>query len=188
MKNYILYIAFTLGLVTVNAQDFQETKKYIAKSELATMQEASGKTKVQILVAEDVSQKVATIETSNLEVYQEVRISILEKPQLNQIEEVIKVEFEYSGYSLVTDTYYFLVTEKGDYIALPKIIKVYDDITEPIMDYVFPTQKHGQEETIIKAIFHYTHNYTKEEIEVLQKFVWNDDDFGSEDTLAGIEN
>jgi hypothetical protein len=188
MKNYIFFIAFTFGFFAVNAQDFQETKKYIAKTESVTKQQEYETTKVSILSAEADAQIVATVEISNLEVFHEMRISVLEKPQLSRINEVIKVEFEYSGYSLVVDTYYFLVTEKGNYIALPKVVKIYDDITEPIVDYVFPAQNHGQEETIIKAIFHYTNNYSTEEIEVIQSIVWNDDDFGSEDAIAGIEN
>lgn len=188
MKNYILYIALTLGSFAANAQDFQETTKYIAKTELATKQQVYGKSAFHILVAEDVSKKVATLEMSYTDAFREMRVSVLEKPALKDIHEIIKVEFEYNGYSLVTDIYYFMVTEKGEYIALPKITKVYDDITEPIVDYVFPTQKHGQEETIVKAVFHYTNNYTTEEIEVLQRIVWNDDDFGSEDAVAGIEN
>ena len=67
-----------------------------------------------------------------------------------------------------------------------KITKIYDDITEPIVDYVFPAQKHGTEETIIKAVFYYTNNYKTEKIKVLQSIFWNDDDFDYEDAITAI--
>jgi hypothetical protein len=188
MKNNILIIAFSLGFFAVNAQDFKETRKYIVTIETATKQQEYETTKTHILAPGPGMQKVATLEIPKSEAFHEMRISVLEKPQLNQIKEVIKVEFEYSGYSLSINTYYFLVTENGNYITLPKVTKIYDDITEPIVDYVFPTQKHGKEETIIKAIFHYTNNYSTEEIEVIQSIVWNDDDFGTQGAIAGLEN
>jgi len=188
MKNYILFVVFTFGLLAVNAQDFQKTTKYIAKTEIATKQQEYEKTRIHILAVEDDSKHVATLAISDAAVFDELRVSVLIKPALQHVLEIIKVEFEYNGYSLAIDTYYFLVTDQGDYVSLPKITKIYDDISEPIVDYVFPTQKHGREETILKAIFHYRKNYTVEDIEVLQSFAWNDDDFGAEDAVVGIEN
>lgn len=188
MKKYTLIITFTLGCLAMNAQDFQETKSYILKTETGITKASPLLAKVDILAAEETSRKVATLTLSNLEQYHETRLSVLHTPKLKNIREVLKLELEYGSYSLAIDTYYFLVTEKGGYIALPKITKIYDDITEPIIDYVFPAQKHGREETIVKAIFHYTDNYSTEEIEVIQSIVWNDDDFGSEKVIVGIEN
>jgi hypothetical protein len=188
MKTSILFILFTLGLFTINAQDFQATTKYIVKTEIAAKQQAYEKTQIHILVTEDTSKKVATLVISDSDVFHEMRVSVLTNPALEHILEIIKVEFEYNGYSLTTYTYYFLVTNTADYVALPKITKVYDDITVPIVDYVFPTQKYGQEETIVKVKFHYRENYTIEEIEVLQRVAWNDDGFGTEDAIVRIEN
>lgn len=187
MKNYILFIVFAFGFFTVNAQEFKETKKYIAKHEIDKKQQEFLTTQIQIIALDETSEKVATVAISDSDLFEELRISVLASPELKDIHEIIKVELEYHAYSVEIDTYYFLVTNKGAYIALPKVTKVYDDILQPIEDYIFPTQKHGQEETIIRAEFKYTKNYTIEEIEVLKSYAWNDDDFGSEEAVTAIQ-
>ena len=190
MKNSILLFItlFTYFCATSvsNAQEFKSSDKYSISNERGIGQEEEGATLVDLVFSDNATNVIATLEFFKAEAFHEMRISVLENPELNRINEVIKLEFEYNGYSQTIDTYYFLVNDKGNYIALPKIAKVYDDITEPIVDYVFPTQKHGQEETIIKAIFYYTNNYKTEKIKVLQSIVWNDDDFDYEDAITAI--
>ncbi|MFK7813115.1 MAG: hypothetical protein AB8B59_11510, partial [Maribacter sp.] len=178
----ILFIVFALGLCIAQAQDFKETTKYIAKSEIGTKQKEYQPKKIQIITVDETSENVASVAISNSYQYDAIRISVLDSPQLRGIKEVLKVELEYNSYSIEIDTYYFLVTTKGAYIALPKVTKVYDDILQPIEDYIFPTQTYGQEETILRAEF----NYTNEVKKVLQRFVWNDDDFDSEEAVTAI--
>lgn len=187
MKKYILFIVFTLCLFTVNAQDFEETAKYTVKNEMATKQQENGSSKMLTIALAETSEKIATVSFADSYMFDALRISVLERPELKDIVEVIKVELEYSAYSVEIDTYYFLVTNKGSYVALPKVTKVFDDILQPIEDYIFPVQKYGQEETIIRAEFKYTNNYTNEEIEVLQSFAWNDDDFDSKEAVTVIQ-
>lgn len=182
MKNYILFIVFALPLFAVNAQEFEATTKYTVKNEIGTKQQEYASTNMLIVALDETSEKIGAIKIADSYKFDELHISVLVRPELKNILEVIKVELQYNAYSVEIDTYYFLVTNKGDYIALPRVTKVYNDISQPIEDYIFPSQKYGQEETIVRAEF----NYTNEVKKVLQRFAWNDDDFDSEEAITAI--
>mgnify|MGYP000598532887 CR=1 FL=1 len=187
MKNYILIIAFALGIFAANAQEFKETKTYIAKSEIGTKQQENMPNQIHIVAQNDTSEKVATVVISDADLFEALHIMVLPNPNLKDVREIVKVELEYSACCAYTETYYFLASDEGGYVSLPKIENTYCEVPQPSEQYIFPTQKHGQEETIIRAKFNYTENYIVKGIEILQSFAWNDDDFDFEEAVTAIQ-
>lgn len=185
MKNIIL-LAFTCSLFVTNAQEFSTTEKYTLMNERAIGQEEEGRAQIDLVASEDSSTTKAIIDITELELLENMLVTVLSEPNLEDVNEIVKVELEYSACCLSTETYYFLVTNENDFIALPRIENVYCDTPQIDTHYVFPNQAYGQEGKILKAELQYTETYTIKDIEVLQSFVWNDDDFDYEDAITAI--
>ncbi len=185
MKNIIL-LAFTFTLYVTNAQDFNTTEKYTLMNARSIGQEEEGLAQIDLVSSEDSSKTIAIVDITELELLENIRVTVLSEPNLEDINEIVKVELEYSACCVSTDTYYFLVTKENDFIALPRIENVYCDAPQIDTHYVFPNQTYGQEGKILKAELQYTETYTIKDIEVLQSFVWNDDDFDYQDAITAI--
>ena len=188
MKNSILltltFLACTFGLSTTNAQEFQTSEKYSVVNERIVGQEEEGISQIDLVASEDNSKTIAILDISAIELLEEAHITILTEPNLGAIHEILKVELEYAVCCTVTDTYYFLVTNENDFVALPKLENEYCGETQVDTHYIFPSQKYGKEGTILKAELQYTDTYTIKDIDVLQSIVWNDDDFDYEDVIT----
>ena len=112
MKNSILLFTtlFTYLCATSvsKAQEFKASDKYSISNERSIGQEEEGTALVDLVISDNATNVIATLQLINSDAFHEIRISVMAKPQLKRISEVIKVEFEYNGYSLAIDTYYFL--------------------------------------------------------------------------------
>ncbi len=186
MKNCIL-LAFALCFFTAQAQDFKTSEKYALVNQRTIGQEEEGGALIDLVVADDTSNVVATIKIGELELFEGIQISVLLNPGLETITEILKVEVEYAACCSGTQSYYFLVNNEQEYTALPLLENVYCDMPQADTHYIFPSQAHGKEDIILRAELHYTEKYTIKDIKVLQSFVWNDDDFDYEDAITANE-
>lgn len=176
MKNSIMLITLTLCLQFVNAQEFEETTKYKAFSEIVTKQQEYGPIRVAIRTSGSSSENIATLTLNEPDIFEGVYISTLSNPGLEGVEDVIKVEMVYAACCAHVQAYYFLVTDTGSVLDLPKVENTYCNGSESDMQYIFPNQGYGAEETIIRAKMHYDLDSIAN-IEILQSYYWNDDDF-----------
>jgi hypothetical protein len=188
MKSTLVLLAITLGFYSASAQDFKATEKYTLMNERVIDQdEESGRGLIDLVPSDDTSNTIATLNITELELLEEVHISLLTAPNLEDITEILKVELAYSACCTSTDTYYFLVSDDKNLVALPRIENLYCEGAETDTHYIFPSQIHGQEGTILRAEQHYTETYTVKAIEVIQSFVWKDDDFDYEEAISAIK-
>ncbi len=174
MKNYIIILALVFGFQYAKAQDFQETDKYIAVNKLTTKQQEYGFSLIDIVATNDASNKIATIEIEDFDLFEGLNVTTLSNPNLKNISEVIKVDVEYVACCAHVETYYFLATTDGDYVSLPAIENVYCEDTLASNHYTFPSQTFGKENTILTTKAHYNEAYDIKDIEVLKQMVWDD--------------
>ncbi len=180
----IILLVFALSLYTTNAQEFKTTNKYTLTNVRSMGQEEEGKALIDLVVSEDRSNRIATVEITELELLEGIQITVLSNPNLEEISEILKVEVEYAACCSSTEGYYFLVTDAGDFIALPRLENLYCDTTRSDTHYVFPSQAFGQEGMVLRAALQYNETYTVKDIKVLQGFVWKDDDFDYKDAIT----
>ncbi|WP_339724429.1 hypothetical protein [Maribacter stanieri] len=185
MKNLILFIA-VLSVYITNAQEFQLTDTYNVANQRTIGQEEEDTWVLDVIVSENPGNSLGTLTISDFGLLDEIRISVLKNPELENISEVLKVTLEYSACCASTEEFYYLVTNDNDFIALPSVKNEYG--YEPISDihYIFPNQSFGKEGTILRAALQYTETYTIKDIKVLRSIAWNDDDFDTEDAITGI--
>lgn len=176
MKKYSIILALIFGFQFVIAQEFTTTEKYVAVNELTTKQQEYTFRLVNIVAANDSSKKIGTIEIEDLDFFEELEITTLPNPNLDNVNEVIKVEVVYLACCAHTETYYFLATNDGEYTTLPFLENVYCDIEDTLTQYIFPNQEYGQKNSILTSAVKYTQTNTIKDMDILKKIVWNDDD------------
>ncbi|APQ16136.1 hypothetical protein A9200_10830 [Maribacter hydrothermalis] len=169
-----------------NAQEFQLTDKYDVTNQRSSGQQEEDIWLVDVIVTNNPESHVATLSISDFGLLDEIRISVLSNPDLEDINEILKVTVEYNACCSSTEEYYYLVSNDNDFISLPGIKNEY--AYEPITDihYIFPNQLFGKEGTILRAALQYTETATIKEIKVLRSIAWNDDDFDTEDAITAI--
>jgi hypothetical protein len=185
MKKLTLF-AFILGVCVTNAQEFQLTDKYNVTNQRSIGQEEEDTWAIDVIVSENPSNSLATLSIQDFGLLDEIRISVLDNPGLDDITEILKITIEYNTCCASTEEFYYLVSNENDIIALPSVKNEY--AYEPISDihYIFPNQSFGKEGTILRAALQYTETYTVKDIKVLRSIAWNDDDFGTEDAITAI--
>ena len=185
MKNIIL-LAFVASIYSASAQKFEATAKFKTVNERSIGQEEEGTALIDLVASGETSNTLAVLAIPQLDLLEDVHISVLSDPYLEGITEILKVELEYSSCCISTSTHYFLVSNDKNFIALPAIKNLYCDTTQSDIQYIFPNQAKGQEGKIIRAELQYTETYTIKDIKVLQSFFWNDDDFDNEEAITAI--
>jgi len=187
MKKYILLLALVFGFQFAKAQDFIATEKYTVVDAITTKQQEYNSTTLSVVKSEDTSKKVATLKITDIDLFDEIEITVLNNPNLENIHEVIKVELTYIACCANSESYYYLATKDGDFVSLPSIENVYCDIPQATLHYIFPNQKYGQEDTILTTAINYTESYKIKNIEILKSFAWNNDDFDSKDAITALQ-
>lgn len=176
MKNNIILSILTLCLQLVNAQEFEETAKYKAFSEIVTKQQEYGPINIAIKTSGDNPENIATLTLDEPDIFEGVYISTLSDSGLEGVKEVIKVEMVYSACCAHVQAYYYLVTNNGRVLDLPRVENTYCNGSESDMQFIFPNQEYGKEGTIVRANTHYGLD-SIDNIEIIQSYYWNDDDF-----------
>ncbi len=190
MSKLIILFTTTLLLQYSNAQDFKTTTDYVVANRMDTKQQEYATALFDVVVADAPSQKVATLSILDLDFFEDITISSLANPELNQMKEILKVDVNYNSCCIHSETYYFMVTATNDFIALPYIENTYCATTASEVRYVFPTQTLGKTGLILKTKVQFTENNTVKDTQILQRFAWNDDHFNANDAIAytGTDN
>lgn len=189
MKNNI-HLAFTLlaivgGLFVSNAQEFTETQNYKVTN-VRTTNQVEGISLLDIVLDGKPNATKATLSVTDYALLSNVQISLLSNPELEDVREIVKVRLEYYACCSRTEDHYFLVTNENEFIALPSIETQYGYDPIIALSYIFPSQEFGKEGTILRAELKYTEICTVKDIQVLQSFVWNDDNFDNEDARIAL--
>ena len=187
MKNLIIILIAVFSFQFTKAQDFKETKKYIVVNELITKQQEYASALFNIVAEQDTNKKVTTLDISDLDFFEDITISTLSNPNLENINEIIKVDVNYVTCCARTETYYFLATNDNNFISLPHIENMYCDNTASEVQYIFPSQPLGKEDTILKTEVHFTEAYIIKDTVIQQSFVWNDNNFNNEDAVSYLK-
>lgn len=184
MKKLIL-LAFICSVGFAKAQEFQLTDKYNVTHQRSIGQEEEDTWALNVIVAENPINSLATLVITDFGLLDEIRISVLEQPVLEDVTEIVKISIDYNTCCASTEEFYYLVTN-DDFIALPSVKNEY--AYDPISDihYIFPNQRFGKEGTILRVALQYTETYTVKDIKVLRSIAWNDDDFDTEDAITAI--
>jgi len=172
---FILTLVFSLQLIS--AQQFEATKKYKVVTSLQDKGSAYLNTTFNIVNTEEEFESFSTFTIKDEEFFDEVNITALENPELQGITEVVKVEVESTTCCTAVEAYYFLVTEDKSFIPLPSLENLYCEDSGQETQYVFPNQAHGTEGTILKTNLAFAKTYKVQNVDILQQFSWNDDDF-----------
>lgn len=185
MKNLILF-AFLFSICITNAQEFKLTDTYDITNQRSSGQEEEDTWLVDVIESNNPERLVAILSIADFGLLDEIRISVLSNPDLEDINKILKVTLEYNACCSSTEEFYYLVSNDNDFIALPSIKNEY--AYEPISDihYIFPNQLFGKEGTILRAALEYTETATIKDIKVLRSIAWNDDDFDTEDAITAI--
>ncbi|MGC1514329.1 MAG: hypothetical protein WA810_02030 [Maribacter sp.] len=189
MKNYI-HVALTLfatvgALFISSAQEFTETRKYKVAMIRASEQE-KGTSLLDIVLDGQEDTSKTTLVVTDYELLSNVQLSILSNPGLEGVVEIVKVRLAYYACCSRTEDQYFMVTHSNAFVALPRIETQYGYDPIRAVSYIFPNQAFGQEGTVLRAELHYNETYIVNDIQVLQSFFWNDDDFDREDASIAI--
>jgi len=185
MKKLILF-AFLFSICITNAQQFELTDTYDITNQRSSGQEDKDTWLVDVVASQNPKDQLATLSISDFGLLDEIRISVLSNPDLEDISEILKVTVDYNACCSSTEEFYYLVTNDNEFIALPSIKNEY--AYDPISDihYIFPNQSFGKEGTILRAALQYTETYTIKDIKVLRSIAWNDDDFDTKDAITAI--
>lgn len=190
MSRLILLITTALILQYTHAQEFETTNKYRVANRMDTKQQEYATAVFDVVIANAPSHKAATLSILDLDFFEDINISVLSKPNLIGITEILKVAINYNSCCTHSETYYFMVTPANAFIALPHVDNHYCENTSSEVQYIFPSQAYGKAGLILKTEMNYTNTHNVKDTHILQRFAWNDNDFNTNETIAysGIDN
>jgi len=170
MKKIIFLLSILFSINMIQAQQFVATDKYTIVNQLSS-KEQEYTTYVDIITTSDDPDKITTLKVSYLDVLEDITLTVLSNPNIENIKEIIKVDIYYTSCCSSLETHYFMVTESDDYIFLPVIENTYCEDASSEVQYIFPGQVSGKENTIVKAEV-----YDAQDYKVIQSMIWNDDE------------
>lgn len=182
MKKVIFILILILGFQFVQGQTFQKSKKYTVTPDNKKIKNSPYT--LNLVRAENASEKLFTFTIEDTELFEEVFISTIENPGLEGVAEVIKMEIEYFACCAHVEAYYFLVTDQNELVALSQLENVYCEGTNADVQYIFPNQKHGMANNILKAEVFYTKSSDIKHITSQESLVWNDNIYNHPNTMA----
>jgi hypothetical protein len=120
----------------------------------------------------DTTEHIQKFTILELETYDGNRVYSLKEPQLPNVKEIVKVEFDYMACCVSVEAHYFILTTDHRWIKLPLVDYVACDGPEPFFEYRFPSQKFGLENTILKTESFPDAAYSIDSIAVVEKIAW----------------
>jgi len=178
MKTLYTLIALFIS-ISFYSQNFKETTDY----HLTDYSEVLNTTKVNYNKTFEISlikddeplAKLMTLSKNDLDVFLDTKVEILDNPNLNNIKKVVKVTFEFLDSCLKYETYYFLITEENLVIKLPQLTYRQCEYATEKVEYIFPVQQFGKENTIIQSLSFLDENQVTDGIEIEKTMVWKED-------------
>lgn len=174
MKKIIVFFILILGFQFMKAQSFQKTEKYKAVTEIKENGAEQLTCIVNLIRLGGISENVFTFEVKDIELFEDIFITTLEKPGLEGISEVIKMEVEYLACCAEVDSYYFMVNDENELIKLPNLTNVYCENSNTDSQYTFPSQEYGINGNILETETLYKETSEIKYVNLKQSFTWND--------------
>lgn len=184
MKNVIICFILLIGFQFMKAQSFQETVKYIVKTEIKEDGSEFPSRVVSLLSRGGISEELVTLTINDSELFEDIFITTLENPGLDGVSEVIKMQVEYLSCCAEVESYYYLIKEDNEIIPLPHLTNVYCDNTNTDSQYIFPNQPHGLENSIRETEFSYSDDFEIAYTNVKQNFTWENNEFTESKSTA----
>lgn len=179
MKNFAITIVLLAGLSSVTAQEFEATSAYNVSINGSLDEQELIQNNATLVTGVERSITLTTFPVEAVENIQNIAISELQNPGLEGISKVLKIETSYIEYCSYIVAQYLLVTANGDYISLPSLGNTHCNDTKSEVRYVFPNQKFGKANQIVRAEVGYTNTASVSTSVTQQIFIWNDDNFGT---------
>ena len=179
MKNYILIIVLLASLNLVTAQEFEATTAYTVSINGNLDAQEIVQNNATLATGVERSIVLTTFPVEAVENIHNISVSELENPGLEGVIKVLKIETSYVEYCSYLVSQYLLVTTNGDYISLPSLGNTRCNDTKTEVRYLFPNQKFGKANQIVRAEVGYTETTSVSTSVTQQIFIWNDDDFGT---------
>jgi len=177
MKKIILTLVILISFQWLPAQEFVKTKEYQIVEKNKVKESEYTPHVFQLVSTAPDGPAIATYEVTFNDTFEEIEISVLDNPELEGVDRVIKVDLIYAACCTSEETYYYLAKDNGDFIGLPKVENVYCGSEATLQSYIFPNQTFGIEGAVLKKKVAYTSAKEIKKIETIQQIVWNDSDF-----------
>jgi len=179
MKNIAIIIVLLAGFSSVTAQEFEKTTAYNVSVNGSMDEQELVQNTATLATGVERSITLTTFPLAAVENIHNISISELQHPGLEGITKVLKIETNYVEYCSYIVSQYILVTSNGDYISLPSIGNTHCNDTISEVRYLFPNQKFGKANQIVRAEVGYTKTASVSTSLIQQIFIWNDDNFGT---------
>ncbi len=180
MKTIFTILALFISS-SIFSQDFKTTTDYKIsdlKSVLNTTKIDYNKQMEVYLINKDDEPLVKLIDLSknDLDLFLDTSIEILENPNLKNVKAILKVKFEFLACCIETETQYFAITNENLLTKLPILNFTQCELSDSKLEYIFPNQENGQENTILEVMAHYNKKEQIKSIEILNRVVWEERD------------
>ena len=185
MKNFAIIITLLTSLGSVTAQEFEVTTAYNVTINGSLDEQELVQNNATLATGVEKSITLTSFPIEAVENIQDITISELQLPGLEGVTKVLKIETTYVEYCSYIVSQYLLVTTNGGYISLPSLGNTHCNDTKSEVRYLFPSQKFGKNNQIVRAEVGYTKTTSVSTSVTQQIFIWNDDDFG---TMGAISN
>ena len=156
IKRIIFLLTVIMSLQLVSAQNFEITTKYKVVTSLQDKGSDYLNTTFKIVNTQEEFESFSTFTVKDEEFNEEMVITILKNPGLQGVTEVVKVEVESTTCCTAVEAYYFLVADDKSFTPLPSLENLYCDDSGHDIQYIFPNQAYGAEDTILKTNMSYT--------------------------------
>ena len=156
----ISYIILSFILTSAHAQKFEETDAFYVdlfdwdwqKIEEFTLNPKNAPFKISRCLRDASGGTLDEYSIGNLEFYEGAKVTLLESSGLDHVEKIVQVTIEHNACCSSFDSHYYLFLTEGGMVKLP-ILKhiVLCDYPDANMAYIFPNQKYGRPNKIVRA-------------------------------------
>ena len=179
-----LKFLFTLIVMTIfttfYGQEFKETKDFtITNYKTALNATKNNETKnIELFLLKDDQAigKLIDLDTSDLDFFMDVTIKVLENPELNNVEKIIKVEFEFLACCFNYESVYFVQTTNNEIIKLQELDYMQCEYATEKTEYIFPNQKFGKPNVILTTESFLNEDQETIDINILNTTIWEEKD------------
>lgn len=176
MKNAIKILILILGIQFTNAQEFQVDATYKVVINKSQIDKEASNVVASLVLREHLEFVLTSFKIEANNTIENIQIKSLKKPELKDVDDIIRIDFQYSEPFAHTISQYILMTNDTESILLPPIMNLEDESSNSEIVYVFPNQVLGNVNRITKLRIVYHGKFEIEDINILQNYAWNDSD------------
>lgn len=184
MTHLLKILVLILGIQSAIAQEFEPTNAYQVSINPILDDKEHRLFNASVVIAHRPETVVTNFKIMSPESIENISIESLDRPDLCDVKEIIKMELTYCEPQVYTISKYIMVKENGDYIELPALINRHENYPKLETTYIFPNQAFGQINKIILEIT-YAHAASIENIEIIKTMAWHDN-FDTSHKISGL--